>query len=282
MIKRIRILMLILLSAVILSGTLMLMPMANRGTKSGIDLVFINAPQEEYYIALLVPIGSEKENSPLHLEGPVTEETVKDYLDNFWLGSYRYDYVTCRYKKGNGDRTFEFHYGTPKDFRVVVIRLDGTVTVSEAYKREKFTEKCIYDYATGIITEEIQPKAPKAEFKASDIPAYIICFLITLVIELTVLWVFRFPLFGVYQNTLAVVIVNLLTSVPFSVFLFHAKQNHLVDRIIIFECLIAAFESFIYSIVLINKNGKRDRSRAIAYGIIANILSALSMLLPWP
>lgn len=275
---RYRIPILFLLTVVLLLGAMTHAVRADHGPKPSIDLTVINAPQEEYYIALLEEGSRKKENSTLYIDGSVNKESLEAYLENFCYESYEYRRETCRYKEGKGDATYEFHYDAPETFRVIVIRFDGTVTVSEPFTREKYHAKCTYDYATGTITEEVRPKV---SFEPEDIPIYLRCYLLTLVIEFVVLWIFRFPFKGVGWNVPAVVGVNLLTNVVFSAFLLNARQNGIWKQIMILECIIAAVEAFIYKRVLVDKSGKKDAKRIILYAIVANALSALTMLIPW-
>lgn len=264
----------LLMLAVLLTGCFTHVAMADFGPKPSVDLKVVNAPQEEYYIALLtVNHGSqEKENTPLHLDTPVDESRVKAYLEDFLFEGYYYWDVTCRYKKGFGTQTYAFHYRAPEDFRVIVIRLDGTVAVSEKHHRENFKAICTYDFVTGTITEE-------APAKSETGGVYFWCFILTLLNELVVLWMFRFPLTGGHLNTLIVIGVNLLTNLPFSIYLMNANPGNLVIVVIILECVITAVECLIYSVALVNKEGKKDCKRSIAYGVVANLLSALTMLI---
>lgn len=68
-------------------------------------------------------------------------------------------------------------------------------------------------------------------------------------------------------------------AVALSIYLMKTNPGNLVIVVIILECVITAVECLIYSVALVNKEGKKDCKRSIAYGVVANLLSALTMLI---
>ena len=268
-------LVILLMLAVLLTGCFTHVAMADRGPKPSVDLKVVNAPQGDYFIALLERGRSaqEKKNSQLHLYGSVYKGSVESYLNSFWYDGYDYWKVSGRCQESNENNTFHFRCdarsGGP---RLIVIELDGTVTLSEPIRGEKRRSNYTYDFATGKVTEDIPSK---------EAYIYICCCLLTILIELAVLWAFRFPLTGKYENTLAVIIVNTVTNLPFTFYVLNAKSSRLWVRIVLFEVGIMVVECLVYSFVLRNKEGKRDYKRSIAYGVVANVVSALTMFLPF-
>ena len=272
-------LVILLMLAVLLTGVLSHVALADHGPKKNVHLKVINAPQEKFYIALLQRYNGtqEKENSLLQVYTPVFDARVEMYLKNFWYDSYYYyDDSTgrCTYKKSDEWNWYNFYFDSREGFRLIVIEDDGTVTLTEPIRGERYRSEFTYDFATGEISEEIPLKSTTAF-------TYLCCYILTVLIELVVLWVFRFPFKFVHDNTLAVLIVNVVTNIPFTAYVLNAKSSWLYGRIVLFEVGIMVFECLVYSFVLRNKEGKRDYKRSIAYGVVANVVSALSMFLPF-
>ncbi len=259
--------------AVLIVGTFAAKASADRGPKPSVDLTVRNAPGE-YYIALLQYVSTDKDNSPLQMEGEVNETTVEKFLKEFHYERFEFQSSFGRIFNGHGDGLFEFHYRAPEHLRVILIETNGKVHLSDELKKKAYHATCTYDFATGALTEQ-ENEHPTKEEKIE----ILLCLVITLVIELALMAVFRLPY--TKRNVLIVVIVNVVTNLILSTYLL-TSENGLGDFVTYFtaELLILFLESFIYVALLQNKEGKRCVGRSLAFAVVANLLSALSGWIP--
>lgn len=95
------------------------------------------------------------------------------------------------------------YYGTPSEYRILIVMPDGSTTVSDILKREAFRQTVTYDFATG-----------EAMNKTSIAGAYLTQFAITcagtLVLEGILLWAFGFFR---RENLLPFFVINLVTQI---------------------------------------------------------------------
>lgn len=265
----------LLLVTVLFTGIMTGIARADRGPKPNITLYVKNYPQGEYYVALL-KANSEYAagKATYHMDGPIDDKSVAEYLKNFSAGGYEYWDVNCRYKKGSGSGSYDFHYMAPAHFRVIIIELDGTVTVSESHTREYFNSECTLDFATGAITE----KGNNARRDTGLYGGFFRNIILTIIIELIVMLVFRYP-FSVH-NVAEVVFLNLVTNVYLQIELMACATNDYFKTLFIGEVIIFVVEGLIYGNDLRDKKDKTHFWKGVLYALAANLLSALSMLIP--
>ena len=264
----------LVLVAVLFSGLVTENACADRGPKPQITLTVINYPQGEYYVALLtnMNIFYNAGKATYHMDGVVDDKSVGEYLNSFEDGGYKYNHVNGRCQKGSGSGPFDFHYRAPENYRVIIIEPDGTVTVSEAHHRQHFYAFSTLDFATGGITETGHDK------KGNDkvFRNMFINLLLTVIIELVVLLLFRYPFSG--RNVAEVIFLNIITNIRLQFVLL--ISNGYIKSLIIWEVIIFVIEGLVYGFSLRDKDGKKHFRKGVLYALVANLLSALSMLIP--
>ena len=128
----------LLLVTVLFTGMAAGIARADRGPKPNITLYVKNYPQGEYYVALLKANSAYAAGkATYHMDGPIDDKSVAEYLKNFSAGGYEYWDVNCRYKKGSGSGSYDFHYMAPAYFRVIIIELDAFRLFFNKEKGEK-------------------------------------------------------------------------------------------------------------------------------------------------
>ena len=265
----------LLLVTVLFTGMAAGIARADRGPKPNITLYVKNYPQGAYYVALLKAnsaYAAGKET--FRMDGPIDDKSVAEYLKDFSAGGYEYWDVNCRYKKGSGSGSFDFHYMAPAHFRVIIIELDGTVTVSESHSREYFNSECTLDFATGAITE----KGNNARSDTGLYGGFFRNIILTVIIEIIVMLVFRYPFSG--HNVAEVVFLNLVTNVYLQITLMACMPADYFRTLLIWEVIIFVVEGLIYGNDLRDKKDKTHFLKGVLYALAANLLSALSMLIP--
>ncbi|MBO4309451.1 MAG: hypothetical protein J5856_00120 [Lachnospiraceae bacterium] len=243
---------------------------ADMGAKPSINLKVLNAPEGEYYIAVL---GKSKEaaeaDSVLKVEGEINEESAMEYMKNFsydgW--SFYYNPVNGTFDSSNDKDEYYFGYSIPKTFRFAVLTSNGDVYLSNEYTKKEYRAECTYDFATGEITEEYSNNIGKRVIIVAS------CYIITLIVEMVVLAAFGFPF--TKRNVICVLIVNAATNIPMNAFLVSVPT---ALPVLFFqplcEAVIIGMESAVYSFVLRYKEGKTTPLKSFFYGIGANIISA--------
>ncbi len=242
---------------------------ADMGPKPSIELTVVNT-SVDYYVALLCDYRETKEpNSELKLQN-VTDESVKEYLENFVYDGWTFyeSPVGMNIQKYKPDGIYNFTYMVPEYFRVILISADGTVSISEAHSKEEFNAKCTYDVGNGTITEET---THKNAYKLIYIEIF---FILTLIVELLVLKAFKYPM--VFNNILVFFIANFLTNVPYNIILLfsHAGLPIIIYSFFL-EIVIILVEAFIYMKFLKNKEGEKTPKKSFLYSVVANITSAV-------
>ena len=99
--------------------------------------------------------------------------------------------------------------------------------------------------------------------------------LLTVIIELIVLLLFRYPFSR--HNVAEVVFLNILTNISLQLLIF---LDSYLKMLIIWEVIIFVIEGLVYGFSLRNEDGKRHFRKGVLYALVANLLSALSMLIP--
>lgn len=248
---------------------------ADMGAKPSINLKVLNAPEGEYYIAVLGQYGDASQGkSELKIDGEVNEENSMEYLEGFsydgW--SFKRNPLNGTFSSSNDEAEYYFYYySVPNPFRVVVITSNGDVYLSPSYSQKGFDADCTYDFATGEITEEYENKG------FNKIVTIIICLIITLIVEMLVFLLFRFPFKK--GNIICFLLVNIITNLTLNIII--VLHTPLVIYLPLFEVFILVLESIIYFIFLRDKEDKRTPVKSIFYGISANIVSAVIDFVVW-
>ncbi len=242
---------------------------ADMGPKPSITLTVENAPSD-YYVALLTnKYSKDEQQSNLYL-AEVNEESVNAYLESFsydgwsWFQQPLHHDVRSKNEKG----IYRFDYMVPNPFRVILISGDGRVLLSETLSQKEYNADCVYDAAEGTLKETgVGTKT------LTRIISIVLCFVLTLVIELFVLWLFGYPFNK--RNIIHFLIINTITQLSLNTFLIAT-----VDGILLFvfggvyiEGFIMLTEGIYYAVTLRDKEGNRRGAKAFLYSIVANLSS---------
>ncbi|MDR1629013.1 MAG: hypothetical protein LBS36_02200 [Oscillospiraceae bacterium] len=246
---------------------------ADMGPKPGLTVKVKNAPDELYYLDLLVKSESRYEN--LGEERVNYDQAMLAVLDQYhddgWRPALTAGTSTPLFGKltgseQNGQMVHRFsYYGVPAEYRVILVTQSGTIRVTDPLERKTFQSTVVYDYATG---ETVTPAVP---------PAYLVQFLVTciptLLIEGLVLLLFRYRL---KKNFKVFLLTNVATQVALtallgSVLIFGGSFGGKLLLLPIEACITLA-EALIYK----NKLKGYSARRAVAYAVCANAASLLA------
>ena len=243
---------------------------ADMGAKPSVTIHVENAPQD-FYLALLYldeKYGADKQ-SELKLD-TVDEESVKAYLEDFEYDHWKFSKspVGINIYEQQTDGEYYFGYSIPDRFRVILISKDGTVYLSEDLDPKEFNADVTYDVSAGTLTEHIEDRTLR------HVLYVVACFILTLGFELLVLLIFRYPF--TKRNIISFLVINLITNVPFNTLLINTRPS--IPTILLWilaEIVIMLTESIFYLIVLRDADGKPCRGKSFAYGVVANLVSAV-------
>jgi hypothetical protein len=246
---------------------------ADMGPKPDLKIIVKNAPEEEYYLDLLVDYSPENNYIWLHEEKYKSEkiQILRDYRDGDWRAAKvtgtRVPLSGELIGEKDGDNMIHHFYyvGVPDKFRIIILTSDNKIITSDVIKSKAFNSVVYYDYATNKVT------------KKSVIFNYIIAFLITcsstLLIEGIILLLFGFSL---KKNYKAFLIINIVTQLClYCALLFAMYIKGISAALSIY--IVAEVYIFCTEIMLFLKYfTPQKKKRIIAYALTANILSFFS------
>lgn len=241
---------------------------ADVGPKPQIILTIENAPNEPFYVDLLVRKSGSNE-SLLNLEeyDPNMIEALKSQESLGWypalvngtqtrlMGNIIPEYV-------DQVAICTFSQSIPDEYRVILVTRSGIVRISETLETKAFLTRIEFDAVSGKISS--------SNWIWSSVLAFVMMLVPTFLIEGFLLWVFK--LFN-RHNIKVFSITNLLTQVFLlltSAFVYYYFGLVMVIFVVILdEWVILIIETFVFARFLDHPSMKRK----IFYGITANILS---------
>ena len=251
---------------------------ADTGAKPETEITVVNAPGEDYYIALLATDGiRSSDHSPDTTAGDKENEiikTIEEYEDPD--GYYLFKNFNKFYMHSNKDNRYLF-FGQggvlPKTYKIMIVTLAGEIKVSPAISQKAFWAKMSYDYSSNTITEDYNGVYTRC------IPWVFVFFFITLFNEGLILLAFN--LFR-KKNLLPFFIINVITQLILNAinivwYLSGANGKYFLAWIAA-EVVITVIEALWYSKKLIRKDGSVSVKRNFLYAIAANHVSALADL----
>ena len=243
---------------------------ADMGAKPSIEIRLVNEPDQHFYLALLTrERGGTGTNCELKLDN-VNEETVQKYLEDFFYNDWQFfqSPVGQNIYEKQEDGLYYYGYMIPDDFKIIIICDDGTVYLSDNINPKKFDAVVVYDVDAGTLTEQIENKTGR------HILYVVLCYLLTLAIELLILKLFGYPF--TKRNIFCFVLINTITNIPFNIFLINQHSDIVMVILWLFaEFLIMLIESIFYLITLRDSEGKPRRGKSFLYGVVANLASAI-------
>ena len=241
---------------------------ADMGPKPSITLHISNAPSE-YYVALATNEFTKNMPETEFVLKTVTDESVKEYLKNFYYqGWYFFESpVGTNVFKNNEKNKYEFTYMVPNPFKVIIITMDGVVTLSEEIYQEEYNAEVTYNFATGKLKEKEGGNTVKR------ITFIIICYLLTLLLEMIVMRLFGFPLDK--GNVIRFVIINTITQLGLNKYIVdHAHDGlALIFGCFLNEIMIIIIEGVAYGLTLLDSNGQKRYGKCFLLSLAGNMFS---------
>ncbi|MBO4866953.1 MAG: hypothetical protein J5582_10410 [Ruminococcus sp.] len=264
------------LIAVLIFITVTAMPVyADMGPKPSIELTVKNAPDEDYYIDLLVPATFRTKEDILQdfneqYSGKDAElmRVILNNTEDGWIprhgGRFR------KFTHSNSSHKYEVSYmDVPETFKVIIVTESGKVIVSNEITRKAFNAVTTFDAKTGKLREK------KTAILAKQLERFLITFIVTLLIEGMIFRCFKFEGKEGY-NFAVFFLTNLCTQLLLYVVISLLPLHMLIyGGIFAAEIIITIIEGCVYSKLLTPK-GKGAR-----YAIVANILSFVLSLPMW-
>lgn len=245
---------------------------ADFGPKPTLKILVRNAPEEVYYLDLLIESDYVDEKFDIGRYNTDMVNNLLSFKDEGW-----YPALLCDlYSVMNGGLTgirdsslmkHTFSYRVPDEFKIIIVTESGHIQVSETFVRTTLSTTLSYDYEQNTIYEKPKLGETGRQFFSTCLP--------TLLIEGIILILFKFSL----SNNLKVfLIVNCMTQLFLTAGLNYLLLMFGLTGILIqlpFEIVIVMIEAIVYAFMLKEHSVKRR----ISYALCANTISWLCSLL---
>jgi len=242
---------------------------ADMGPKPQLKITVLNAPQESYYLDLLVKsdlLGPNGEN----LEGldPTMITKLKSLEAQGWYpalvnGTAIPLFGDLTGTMVNGKMVHTFGYHLPDEYRIILVTQSGSVIVSDPLTMESFYTSLRFDAQSGEVSKPSVLIQYAAQFASTLIPTLIVEFVILL-------------MFGLYskRNLIAFLIMNLVTQI----FLLFTVNAALIQMGLLSAILVLIFvEGFIWLFEMIVCWKAFDKKKKtwirVVYALVANSVS---------
>lgn len=256
-------------------GLCFLFPMAcsaDFGPKPKLKIIVRNAPEEVYYLDLLIESDSYHEKYDIGSYNPDMVNNLLTFRQEGWYPAFICDLYTPMNASllGIPEKSWMVHnfsYRVPDEFKIIIVTESGTVQVSETFVRTTLSTTLSYDYETNTIYEKPKLGEMGRQYFSTCLP--------TLLIEGIILILFKFSL---SKNLKVFLAVNCITQCFLTIGLNYLLLMFGLTGIIVqlpFEIIITIIEAIIYGFMLKEHSVKRR----IAYALSANIISWLCSIL---
>lgn len=246
---------------------------ADTGPKPECTVKVTGAPDDIYYIAMLTKemTGGKEFNTDDSLSDEEKEAIryIREYEDS---DGYRmYKNFREFYFRSNDRHEYNFFGDAgvlPKNFKILIVTLEGETKVSPAITQKAFWAQMTYDYSANTIEENFTGVYTRC------IPWVFVFVFITFFNEGLILLAFN--LFR-KKNILPFVIINIITQILLNVInvVWYTSGNEFYFLVwLAAEAVITAIEAIWYSKKLIRKDGSVSVKRNVIYAITANLVSA--------
>ena len=259
---------------------------ADMGPKPSITIYVENAPDETYYLDLL--IEQEEPNNRMSQEeidsyDPEMLAALRDYNENGLRAALSYGSAVPIFGKITGEQvdgktvhTFSY-FGIPDTVKVIAVTQSGDIYVSDSYEKTEYQAEYTLDFQTFSLVSTGNPFVRLiSQFASTFIP--------TLIIEFLILLLFGF---SVKKNIISFVSANFATQI-FLTFIYAIYYpsagvffiNFAILPIV--ELLIIAVESVVYCLTFKEKS----KIKRVVYAVVANLCSwigysALTAFIPF-
>lgn len=260
---------------------------ADTGPKPSLTIIVEGMGDEEYWLDLLV--SDEANYMWLDISDEERERVSK-------LAEYNQDGLHAALLKGthipmngsirgekqpDGSYIHKFTYvGVPTEFKIAILKSDGTLIISDKVKRNFFQSVMEYTLSSSSISEKAGLSGTVKEiFPRGYILGFLQRMAATLIIEIGAAILFKFSL---KKNWKVLLFTNIATQAVLNIIIIlSAIQNGQASGFLTYffaELLVAATEMIVYSNLLSEKkNGTR-----ILYAVTANTLSFMAGFLIFP
>lgn len=271
---------LLILTAALLFSAAVVSLSADTGPKPFLEITLLNAPGQ-YYLDLLI----QTQDSEVH---PNLSDNEREKLNADMLAlleGYNKDGWHPAYVKGtraplhgsikpdNYINSFSY-FGAPETFKIIIVSNDGSVKVSDIFRKTSYFEKLTVDYNTMKI------KTNAGHFE-NFILQFLSAFIPTVIIEFFILFLFKKSIYLSKRNIIVFITANFVTQLILAIFVsYNYTQNGLsiwlAPLFLLIEIGITISEATAYAFLFRSKK----RSLSVLYGVIANIVSLLIGTLP--
>ena len=257
---------------------------ADLGPKPKTTIILENAPEEAYYLDLLIPDENHTPYSNLY-EGEaqfdakmlamLKESPVKGWHAALTVGTPVPLFGTLTGERDGTSATHRFSYfGVPDTYRIFIVTKSGERYLSDIVHKTVFQETVTATITSGSITVssislgeiDVTAKSPVA----TCLLQFLATFLPTLLIEFLVFLLFRIPW---KRNLPLILVTNLVTQgALMALMTFRMTTGGILDAYFLFvplEIVIFLAEATVYAVAM----RETTRRRAVLYGLLANAAS---------
>jgi len=178
------------------------------------------------------------------------------------------------------EHTYYMGYNAPSEMKFMIYTEHDTLIVSDEITRNKFEAEYTWDLTDVDLTEDSMDANDLTLSRdlGSSIFQFFLRVVLTLAIELGILWLFTYRLKRSFK---LVALVNIFTQSLLSLFvvLMYYYSGWLGATLVLFlgEAIVFTLEALIYAFKLKEKN----TALAVVYAVVANAVSLLFSLLIW-
>ncbi|MGB7594512.1 MAG: hypothetical protein WBL80_03000 [Erysipelotrichaceae bacterium] len=243
---------------------------ADMGPKPSLTIIVKNAPDEPYYLDLLIQnrgtydnLGDDRASLDPSMLGLLKSKEFDGWFPALVDGTTTPLWAKLTGTADGETRIHHFNYmGVPTIFKIIVVTKSGAVKVSETIHTYLFQTTITYDMQAQKLIMPNVAYAYLLQFFSTFIP--------TLLIEGLVLFLYRL---WTRKNLITILIVNFVTQLFMTAivgsYLFKYGMFSALIVLLLIEPVILIAEALIYRVKL--EHG--SKMRYVAYAIVANFFS---------
>lgn len=245
---------------------------ADFGPKPKLKIIVRNAPEEDYYLDLLIESDYVDEKFDINRYNADMVNNLLSFKDEGWYPALLCDLYSVMNGSLTGIRDgslvkHTFSYRVPNEFKIIIVTESGRIQVSETFVRTTLSTTLSYDYERNTIYEKPKLGETGRQYFSTCLP--------TLLIEGIILILFKFSL---SKNLKVFLAVNCITQLFLTIGLNYMLLMFGLTGILIqipFEIIIVMIEAIVYGFML----KEHSVNRRISYALCANTISWLFSLI---